>query len=111
LVGPELELESERGEKNKNIIIIKNISGEETEGGKDEEMGDEEEGRKEGSPLERENCCVCFSISFCVVYIRLSLSAVGSLAKRRPNEQGQTQLTPSVSDRYDCVCVCVSRPI
>lgn len=40
--------------------------------------------------------------------IRFVLSSrLGSLAKRQPNEQGQTQLTPSVSDRHDSVCVCV----
>ena len=97
--------ERARGEK-RNIIIIKNIR--EKLRGKDEEMGmkkrrgKREFNRRDERETERKTF-VCFSISFLQLCLPLQFSPVGSLAKRRPNEQGQTQLTPSVSDRYDCV--------
>jgi hypothetical protein len=69
LVGPELELESERGEKNKNIIIIKNIREKKLKGGKMKRWGmKKDEERRVHHWREKTVVCVSQSHSVWCIY-------------------------------------------
>lgn len=89
----------------------KEYSGEKLRGEKMKRWGMKKKGEFTIEREREKTSCVCVCVFLNLILWHNSASPLCSLAKRRPNEQGQTQLTPSVSDRYDCVCVCVSRPI